>query len=243
MRRLSIQRAATVGSRSNVSQVIITNTSALKEYRHKETSASYSISRSKSLPMGNRVLVLAPKRADRMRMECILTDVWTRDLLPYPGMSPNRGEHLIRTSASSMIRRLSRASKSSSLKKRSGSHTALDFDRIPPYHINGESSVTEGTHGRPTTNFPYGRHLSRTHDESAKSPSCVGSPPGTNSGQGFGGWKEQASKSRQCPETNMKTEGNGTLDLRLSKKASRKRSNPKMLLKAFSSDTIRSWLT
>lgn len=129
-RRVSIQRAATVSPRTNVCQVMIKNTNALKEYNDTHNLVPNSISRSQSLLSTNRVLVLAPKRVERLRMEYALTDVWTRDVLPFPGMSPNRGEHLIRTSASSMMRKLSRASITSSFTKRSTSNASFLDDKM-----------------------------------------------------------------------------------------------------------------
>lgn len=66
--------------------------------------------------------VLAPPRSERARLEALLTDVWSRETLPFPGMpTRSRSEHLVRTSASSMIRKLSVASITNSFAKRSGS--------------------------------------------------------------------------------------------------------------------------
>lgn len=55
--------------------------------------------------------VLAPRRADRIQMEGELAEVWTKETLPYPGM---QRQHHIRVSATSMLRKLSRSSKSRS---------------------------------------------------------------------------------------------------------------------------------
>lgn len=66
--------------------------------------------------------MLAPSRADRARLEALLSDVWTREILPFPGMTARaRNEHLIRTSAHSMIRKLSVTSITSTFTKRSAS--------------------------------------------------------------------------------------------------------------------------
>ena len=189
--------------------------------------------------MEDRVLILAPKRADRIRMESSLADVWTRDLLPYPGMSSNRGEHLIRSSASSMMRKLSRASRTGSLKKRSGSHTGFDFDGIPSYH--SESSMANDPHDRPSAYFQsYRRYLARIYDESLQSSSSLGSPPKTTPTKGFEVCRKKADESSPSSEANVKTEGNGALDPSPSQRADKKGSNLKM--KAKSSDAIRSWL-
>ncbi|KAL8836616.1 MAG: hypothetical protein Q9170_002839 [Blastenia crenularia] len=124
-RRLSIQRAATVHSRTNGAQVIIRNTTATKENKDEGDSIFDSISRSKSVMTASRVPILAPKRADRSRMELSLAEIWSRDRLPFPGMSTHRGDHPLRASASSMMRRLSRASISSAFSKRSASTTSI----------------------------------------------------------------------------------------------------------------------
>jgi hypothetical protein len=61
-----------------------------------------------------------------MRLEALLSDVWSRDVLPFPGISGRaRNEHLVRASASSMMRKLSVASITSNFTKRSGSVASL----------------------------------------------------------------------------------------------------------------------
>jgi hypothetical protein len=111
----------TVGPISGMCQVIINNTNAFKE-----SASSANINRSQSLLTTNRIPVLAPPRADRIRLEALLADVWTREILPYPGMTGRaRSEHLVRTSASSMMRKLSVASIASNFTKRSGSVASL----------------------------------------------------------------------------------------------------------------------
>lgn len=106
---------------SGLYQVIIKNTNAFKE-----TASSASINRSQSLLTTNRIPVLAPSRADRIRLETLLADVWTKEILPFPGMAGRaRSEHLVRASASSMMRKLSVASIASNFTKRSGSMASL----------------------------------------------------------------------------------------------------------------------
>ena len=119
-----------MGPRTNVSQVFIKNTHALKDSIDSSTAGNLVVSRSQSLLSTNRIPVLAPKRIDRMRMEHDLAKVWTKELLPYPGMGGNRGEHLFRASASSMMRKLSRASIASGFTKRSASLGSLTTSRF-----------------------------------------------------------------------------------------------------------------
>lgn len=80
-----------------------------------------TINRSQSLLTTNaRLPVLAPPRAERIRLEALLADVWSRDILPLPGISNrSRNEHLVR--ASSVMRKLSVASLAGPFRKRSGS--------------------------------------------------------------------------------------------------------------------------
>lgn len=55
----------------------------------------------------HRVTVLAPKRSERVRLEQSLSDVYTRDTLPFPGMCLTRGGgNIIRASAGSLVRKL-----------------------------------------------------------------------------------------------------------------------------------------
>jgi hypothetical protein len=110
-----------VGPMSGLCQVIIKNTNAFKE-----SALSASINRSQSLLTTNRIPVLAPSRAERIRLETLLADVWTREVIPFPGMTGRaRSEHLVRASASSMMRKLSVASIASNFTKRSASMASL----------------------------------------------------------------------------------------------------------------------
>lgn len=123
-RRISIHRASTVGPISGLCQVIIKNTNACRNILH--STSSTSINRSQSLLASNRIPILAPPRAERTRLEALLSDVWSRDVLPLPGINGRaRNEHLVRASASSMMRKLSVASIASNFTKRSSSMASL----------------------------------------------------------------------------------------------------------------------
>ncbi|TAQ86042.1 hypothetical protein B7494_g5624 [Chlorociboria aeruginascens] len=150
-RRISIHRATTVGAMSGLCQVIIKNTNAFKEIPHSASSAS--INRSQSLLTTNRIPVLAPSRAERIRLEALLADVWTRDVLPFPGMTGRaRSEHLVRASASSMMRKLSVVSIASNFTKRSGSMASL--------HKNTEDDSTPEMETSTAGNSWLDRHSS-----------------------------------------------------------------------------------
>ncbi|GAP83449.1 hypothetical protein SAMD00023353_0201890 [Rosellinia necatrix] len=137
-RRLSIHRATTVGPKSPLCQVILRNTSAIKDTA--STNPPSSINRSQSLLTTNsRIPVLAPPRAERARLEASLADVWSRNILPYPGItSRSRGEHRVRSSASTMMRKLSAASLTNPFAKRSASTSSIlhpeDDEQMP--HVN-----------------------------------------------------------------------------------------------------------
>jgi len=90
----------------------------LHEFRQPSSSA---INRSQSHMTSNRIVVLSPKRSERIRLESTLADVWTKDKLPYPGMSGSRGGQIIRASAGSLVRKLSLASIHAPFSRRSAS--------------------------------------------------------------------------------------------------------------------------
>jgi hypothetical protein len=129
VRRMSVHRAATLGAKTNTSQVIIKNTQAQKLPDAPPAFSPNIVTRSHSLMSANHVSTLAPRRADRIRLEAILEDVWTKDVLPFPGMSSRRVESQIRASANSMMRKLSMASIASNFSRRSPSFSSMSNTR------------------------------------------------------------------------------------------------------------------
>ena len=122
--RLSIQRAATSASRGHVCQVIIRNTHNPLDLQDFRAPSPTIFNRSQSHLATHRITVLAPKRFERCRLESFLSDVWTRDKLPYPGMISSRSGQVLRASAGSLVRKFSLASMHSSFTRRSSSLTA-----------------------------------------------------------------------------------------------------------------------
>ncbi len=244
-RRISIQRTATISPRTNVCQVIIKNTTALKDHSDSNNTASASMGRSQSLLSTNRIPILAPKRADRLRMECGLADVWTRDLLPFPGMSANRSEHLIRTSANSVMRKLSIASLTSNFKKRSTSLATLADNSLGHIEVQAankevrDSSKGLRSHqsmaslaslkpeGEALVASPYFKQASRITPE--KETKLIHENGRTSSHQ------ESLSPVKVEKKVNAHTDS--------AKTVKSKRSRPDMLLKAFSAEGIRGWFT
>ncbi|CCU76289.1 hypothetical protein BGHDH14_bgh03224 [Blumeria hordei DH14] len=149
-RCISVHRATTVGSISGLRQVIIKNTNSFKD-----STSSNPINRSQSLFTVNRPFVIAPLRSERTRLEALLADVWTRDVLPFPGMAHRaRSEHTVRASASLMMRKLSVASIASNFTKRSKSIASLqknsdeDDEVSRAEDCSSHHSVTESSIGK-----------------------------------------------------------------------------------------------
>ncbi|KAH4208520.1 hypothetical protein HBH70_185040 [Parastagonospora nodorum] len=129
VRRMSVHRAATLGAKNNTSQIIIKNTQAQKSLDAPPTFSPSTVTRSQSLMSANHVPTLAPRRAERIRLEAIMEDVWTKDMLPFPGMSNRRVENQIRASANSVMRKLSMASIASNFSRRSPSFSSVSNAR------------------------------------------------------------------------------------------------------------------
>jgi hypothetical protein len=124
-RRISLHRAGTIGPKASISQVVIRNTHALRDGQDPTVPTPPPINRSYSTIHTSRIQIISPKRSERARLESALADVWTRDMIPYPGMNAKRGDHTIRASATSMIRKLSMASITGSFGRRSASCQSL----------------------------------------------------------------------------------------------------------------------
>ncbi|KAG4029951.1 hypothetical protein MFRU_014g02420 [Monilinia fructicola] len=147
VRRASIHRATTIAGPTTIPRtIIVRGTSATTESILPSSVSQASMNRSQSLAGQHRLTILAPPRAERVYLENVLAEVWTRDILPFPGMSlkPHK-EHAVRASASSMMRKISHASISSITKRsssmaslhRSGEdHAATELDSLRPIHPN-----------------------------------------------------------------------------------------------------------
>ncbi|KAH8723263.1 hypothetical protein GQ44DRAFT_621070 [Phaeosphaeriaceae sp. PMI808] len=129
VRRMSVHRAATIGSKTNTSQVIIKNTQAQKLPESPPMFSPGVVARSQSHMSSNHVPTLAPRRAERIRLETLVEDVWTKDMLPFPGMTNRRVENQIRASANSVMRKLSMASLASNFSRRSPSFSSMSNTR------------------------------------------------------------------------------------------------------------------
>ncbi|RMZ23678.1 hypothetical protein D0859_12286 [Hortaea werneckii] len=148
VRRMSVRRAATVGPTTDLNQVIIKNTQSVKEALDNNSTASLPIGRSQTVAGPSQVQTLAPRRADRVRLEALLSDVWSKDALPYPGMTMRRTED-IRASANNVMRKFSMASIASnfSTSKRNSSYTSISSAR----HNNSKEDSRSGDGSRATS--------------------------------------------------------------------------------------------
>jgi hypothetical protein len=144
VRRMSVHRAATLGAKTNTSQVIIKNTQAQKSPDTPPTFSPSTVARSQSLMSANHVPILAPRRAERIRLEAILEDVWTKDILPFPGMTNRRVENQIRASANSVMRKLSMASIASNFSRRSPSFSSMSNTRSDDSFGSRVQKVSQG---------------------------------------------------------------------------------------------------
>ncbi|KAK4539748.1 hypothetical protein LTR36_010401 [Oleoguttula mirabilis] len=154
VRRMSVHRTATVGPTTDLNQVIIKNTQAVKEALENSSMASFPIGRSQTVAGPSHVQTLTPRRADRVRLEALLADVWTKDLLPYPGMTARRTDE-IRASANHVMRKFSMASIASNFsttRQRNASYTSMEHVRkedIPPSESSRASSRRPRKYSRP----------------------------------------------------------------------------------------------
>ncbi|EXJ66304.1 uncharacterized protein A1O5_10456 [Cladophialophora psammophila CBS 110553] len=145
-RNPSVQRAATVGNRANICQVIIRNTHNPQDLHEFRQPSSSAINRSQSHMTSNKVVILAPKRSERARLESTLNDVWTKEKLPYPGMISSRGGQIIRASAGSLVRKLSLASIHAPFSRRSGS---FSLTSRKSFDMSMESRRSKSKHSTP----------------------------------------------------------------------------------------------
>ena len=144
VRRMSVHRAATLGAKTNLAQVIIKNTQAQRPLDNPSTFSPGVMTRSQSLLSSNHIHTLAPRRAERIRLEIALEEVWTKDILPFPGMSNRRVEAQIRASANSVMRKLSMASIASNFSRRSPSFSSMSNSRSEDSYNSRAHRVSHG---------------------------------------------------------------------------------------------------
>jgi hypothetical protein len=158
LRRLSVHRTATLGPTTDSNQVIILHTSAPKDDLNNSSTSSLP-GRSKSVPNASGVPTLAPMRAERIKLETAMSDVWTKDSIPYPGMGSRRTENIFKDTASDLLRKLSMASIASNFSRRSMSYTSVHHS-----HSQAEKLVKSKPVQRQDTFKPKGPPLVNFHN-------------------------------------------------------------------------------
>ncbi|EUC34560.1 hypothetical protein COCCADRAFT_4088 [Bipolaris zeicola 26-R-13] len=161
VRRMSVHRAATLGAKTNTNQVIIKNTQAQKFPDSSPPLSPSIVARSQSHLSPNHIPTLVPRRAERIRLEHVLEDVWTKDALPFPGMSSRRMENQIRASANSVMRKLSMAS------------IASNFSRRSPSLSNASNSKSDDSSKGRVCKAPHGAVRSHSAAERRPVPAVV----------------------------------------------------------------------
>ncbi|KAL4908393.1 hypothetical protein BDW74DRAFT_175078 [Aspergillus multicolor] len=93
-RRPSLQTLGTIGMqrvRSNLQPIIIRKTHCPQKHGQTQQ-VDGELERSKFPPPISEPFTITAKRQDRIRLERAIQQLWTKDLLPYPGMSLGAGE-------------------------------------------------------------------------------------------------------------------------------------------------------
>lgn len=86
--------------------------------------------------------MLAPPRSERARLEVLLEDVWSQNIIPFPDtMSIARNEQLMRRSASTMMRKLSMAN----MAKRSGSISRRGSEEVASEGLTRQTSKSSAS--------------------------------------------------------------------------------------------------
>lgn len=91
MARRSYMDSMPIACKSHVQHVVIKKTHYPRHVEEPVTPAEGEIERPKT-PTDRSVVTLIARRTDRIRLERLVADVWTKDLLPYPGMVLGRGD-------------------------------------------------------------------------------------------------------------------------------------------------------
>ncbi len=246
MRRQSIQRAATLNSRKEGCQVIIKNTSSIKQREDPPMTIPEMVGRSQSFLSAYKIPILAPGRADRQRIEEAMASVWTRDRLPYPGIAGHRRGSLI-TSATNVMRKLSRASTTTT--STTTSATSISCTSIA--ETSTQSAYTAAS--RVPGNYHSFGHMPDHRQSVTSAPALEGSETEENyEDTALALEKTMAHTTELRPVSNSSkaarrsevsgastmVPGTETLDVEQGRGKLRK---PKTLLKQFSTEGIRSW--
>lgn len=211
-RESSVQRAATVGGRSAISQVIIRNThnaQDLHEYRD-PTSSFAPINRSQSHLNTKRIPVLEPRRSERTRLESSIGDIWTKERLPFPGMVGSRSGQMLRASAGSLARKLSLASIHTPFSKARTSSLSMasrrSYDLFNDSKSTFEVRTREPTH--PQASRPKPKEIPEVDDMRSVVGRMIGSSmPGPKKDQVVPALHVERSREKKSRKVSIRTVG------------------------------------
>ncbi|KAI5307909.1 hypothetical protein KEM55_007084, partial [Ascosphaera atra] len=129
------------GQANDIIRLLIKGTGALPQQdTYSNYASTFTVNRSLSLQSQRQAALLAPKRQDRIRLERWLHDIWTTDILPYPGMPSWRGESLLRSHATSLMRKMS----TKRLLMRRSSSVATNISGISAHSTASTASTNSG---------------------------------------------------------------------------------------------------
>ncbi|KAL6714071.1 hypothetical protein ACLMJK_008565 [Lecanora helva] len=248
LRRQSIQRAATTSHRRQICQVIIKNTFSLKETSESPLKRSGTLSRSTSLMSTNHIPILAPKRGDRQRLEQRMIHAWTKDRLPYPGMTGHHGGHLLRRSTTSIMRKISSVNLTNPLSTERGRNAALeDVVESSPYSIPcGEQArnQTDGALCSSVENIQSCPNSFRSTVEYQDPNPYTKCAVLTQTQASIETTEHEEANENEEQDPRRVSEASTIVTRQISKdpvSEKRRPHKPKTLLKAFSTESIRAW--
>ena len=241
--RMTIQRATTVDKPKTGCQVTVRNTHSVREGQDSPKALSGSFNRSTSLLSMSRIPVFAPERADRIRLEHALEGVWTKERLPYPGMTTHRVGNFVRVSKESVMRKLSKASTHTQSSKHSVSCSGLDdpfveaaspkeTEQAPPEAAAGQKEITPTS----TVRSKLEGYPLRSDVHEAEEPARAAAPDPTKITFDI----SKPSRSLVASEASVIAGDGASKENRDSDETERPKRG-KTLLKAFSAEGIRTW--
>ena len=225
-RRASVQSHSRSPLRNKNDHVFIKHVTAAKEGPDSPISISSSLKRSKSVQSPSQIPILAPDRSERARLETLMDGVWTKELLPFPGITPQRSGNFIRASKNNVIRKLSKAS-TLTQSSQSISLTSLD----DPF-VDSGPGLPQSVKSR-TQSIPFNSAASRSRAKSAGLMTIADDLPkaGAIKSVSF-----NTTRGRGLSDVTLVTSGR---EEETENPAGRKGKASRALLKAFGSDGIK----
>ena len=172
---------------------------------------------------------MGPERAERTRSESRMEGVWTKDVLPFPGITSQRSSNFIRASKNTVFRKLSKASTNTQSSMQTISQQSID----DPFVETRAESRSSANKEESTTATPASATRSR-----AQTASIPFMPEDLPMRKATRGVTFTRTRYRGMSDATVKAEKDGAVEMEWTQKDSK----PQKLLKAFSSDGIKTWL-